>query len=62
MSFLGLPIGWPGKLCFLPHGSPENILRLSCGAMPRPHEEILEDEVLCVMRGNEAKEQKTQDK
>ena len=62
MSFLGLATDWPGKLCSLPCGSLENILGLLCGVMSKPHGETLEDEMLSVMRGNEAKKQETPDK
>lgn len=52
MPVLDITVDWPGSLLFLPLGT---ILRPSCGEMPKPPRESLEDEMLCLVREDEAK-------
>lgn len=54
MPVLCLTLDWPGSFLSLLLGNLETFLRLSCGEMLKPHGEILEDERVCVVRGNEA--------
>ena len=57
MPVLSLTLDQPDSLIFLPLKSLETILRLSCGEMPKPHGETLEDETLCFVSENEARKQ-----
>ena len=57
MPVLSLTLDQPESLIFLPLKSLETILRLSCGEMPKPHGETLEDQTLCFVSENEARKQ-----